>query len=202
MSDALRNSVEEAQKMFERLALNSKNHRDRLADDVGSYLILQSQFMAFDLAATHLKSILDTDADAEKLKEDLANMSKPAEPLWCCANPTACGWSGPTSELGEFDTCRKCSGPVVPVGDSCPKCHASFPHENAKIYQGLRHCPTCGATLGLGVAMPPVSRDLTQCRRCKVVLPPSDSHHHDSWGVVCQSCFRMMTAQTLSPKET
>jgi hypothetical protein len=220
MSDALRKSVEEAQKVFERCAANAKAQRNNLADDMGSYLILQAQFMAFDLAATHLKSILDTDADAEKLKQDLARASEPTNShletdgrpkeesaalagsvaLWRCANPTACGWCGSeidaTSITEPQMECPKCSGPVVPVSDSCPKCHTSFPHENAKKYQGLRHCPTCGAT--------PVSSDLTQCRRCKVVLPVTETTYHGAWDVLCESCFKTITAQkaTASPKET
>jgi hypothetical protein len=209
MSDALRKSVEEAQKVFERCATNAKAQRNNakaqrnnLADDIGSYLILQAQFMAFDLAANHLKSILDTDADAEKLKRDLAKMSKPAEPLWRCANPTACGWSGTLKDaqaagsgITAFCTpqCPKCGGPVVPiVGEGLPKAHP--------------WCERCRA-LGLVPPVPPVppaSRDLTQCRRCEVVLPVSETSYHGAWDVLCESCFKTITAQkaTESPKET
>lgn len=170
-----------------------KQRLEQLSKDCESAKAFQ-RMGVFDLCVSHLKFILLATDDAQVLANDqakvmaeadiLAGIGEPRispsetegeakeksapltdpDPTWRCANPTACGWSGPESELGEIVCssgpnelcCPKCGGPIAPLIKEqkaepqkppthvkCLECNRVWPVDLIGNFQGAPECPSC-----------------------------------------------------------
>mgnify|MGYP001559485896 CR=1 FL=1 len=119
--------------------------------------------------------------------------------LLCCP---FCG--GQPKEYNDGD------GPMIGQAVKCVKCGArtevniSKPRDGVRKWQTRRQAKDMSKTEtdlkttpasdpAPGSASPVIYT--TECRRCKTVVPCSESEYHDAWEILCKPCYGQILAQ-------